>query len=297
MQRDENDSMQVTILGSGASEGIPAFLCECSVCANARRRRGKEVRQNSFAMLTASSGESLLIDLPPHFKMSLDHRRFSSASLCGILVTHRHDDHSLGLPYLWDARIENQQRTELPLPAYMPQDVFDLRVRPVLPASGSDSPAEAHRAVEARIAHPFREFVVGPFSVTPLETNHLGGDDCSAESDTGPCAQDFGYLIEDSDGKRMAYVVDASAMLPPATSHHLRASPLDCLVYECTFAECAPAQGHCDIKGLRRVAREASPRRMIATHIGHGNLSHRALARALRPAGIEVAFDGMRVKI
>ncbi len=342
--------MNLTILGSGASEGIPAFLCECAVCTHARRARGRDVRQNSFALVTARSGDSILIDLPPHFKMSWDAGRFRHERLAAVLVTHGHDDHSMGLQYLWDATLCDPRREEHPLPVYMPLDVFELRVRPRLPAletaglkpvgarpavgpgpaAGPDPMAGAapvmgpnpvagtdpaagpdpvagtrpvagaaagatagvpplpspRKLVDARVAHAYQQLAVDPFVVTPLETNHLGG-----------ARENFGYLIEDADGKRIAYVVDAPAVLPDRTLDHLRARPLDCLVFECTFAQCPPSQGHSDVQGLRNLVAALKPRLTIATHIGHGNDSHRRLERILRPHGVRVAFDGMKVRI
>jgi phosphoribosyl 1,2-cyclic phosphodiesterase len=131
--------MRVTILGSGASEGIPAFLCECSVCTHARRVRGKEIRRNSFALVTSASNETLLIDVPAHFKTCWDQGRFQEEALVAVLVTHRHDDHSLGLHYLWDTIPHNPARRERPLPVCMPSDVYELRVRP---CRGLSAPAD-----------------------------------------------------------------------------------------------------------------------------------------------------------
>ena len=285
--------MILTVLGSGASEGIPAFLCQCATCITARRRRGKEVRQNSFALLQARTGEQLLIDVPPHFKASWDTKRLREDRLCAVLVTHRHDDHSLGIPYLWDAVIHSSCREAQPLPIYMPADVYDLRVRPF--EQGTADSSGRGKPVRAMTARAGQQVRAGPFRITPLETNHLGADDPLPPG--AHLREDFGYLVEDDDGTRLAYMVDAPAVLPAATMKALSARRLDCLVYECTFARCEPARGHCDVPGLRAVAARLAPRMMIATHVGHGNQSHRLLQRELRPEGIRVAFDGMRVRI
>jgi ribonuclease BN (tRNA processing enzyme) len=153
--------------------------------------------------------------------------------------------------------------------------------------------AESSRvsAIDVRVVESAREFSLGPFRVTPVETWHLraaGAGDMRGRS--------FGYLIEDTDGKRLAYMVDSPAQLPDRTFELLSARRLDCLVFECTFARAPSPEQHTDLEGLRAVHQSLRPRLMIATHFSHQNLGHRELCRALSPQGIRAGFDGMRVK-
>ena len=43
--------MKITILGSGAAEGIPAFYCRCRVCSHAALKRGRNVRMRSSVLI------------------------------------------------------------------------------------------------------------------------------------------------------------------------------------------------------------------------------------------------------
>jgi phosphoribosyl 1,2-cyclic phosphate phosphodiesterase len=271
----------LTIVGSGASEGIPAFLCNCTGCRRARRMRGREIRQNASALVTSRTGQSLLIDMPPQIKMAWDGRRFDHNSLLGVLVTHRHEDHTLGLKYLRDVDPKNGVRDAHPIQLWLPEEVEQSWFPKSSPGS----------AIDVRVVESAREFSLGPFRVTPVETWHLrpaGVGDARGSS--------FGYLIEDTDGKRLAYMVDSPAQLPDRTFELLSARRLDCLVFECTFARGQPPEQHTDLEGLRTVHQSLHPRLMIATHFSHQNQGHRALRRLLARQGIKAAFDGMRVK-
>lgn len=283
--------MEVRILGSGGSEGIPAFLCRCRVCAEARLRGGREIRQNACAHVTLASGQGILLDMPPQFKMAWDRSRLDDEKLAAILITHRHQDHTLGLKYLIDAVPKNGFRQARAITAYLPADVLTGRLRGMdpenrYPPEGRQGPFVAFLPIEA-----YREITLGACRVTPLETNHL------RPHGNGNGSETFGYLLEDSDGTRMAYMVDAQSDLPARTVEILSESRLDCLIFECTFERLGSAVGHTDIEGLIRIGRRFSPGALIATHFSHQNLGHRELVDALAAEGIRVAYDGMRFRV
>ena len=285
--------MDVRILGSGGSEGIPAFLCRCRVCTEARRLGGREIRQNACTHVTLASGQGILLDMPPQFKMAWDHSRLDAEKLAAILITHRHEDHSLGLKYLIDAIPRNGFLQAKTVTAYLPADVLTGRLqgldpKNVYPPEGRKGPFVEFLPVKA-----YREITLSSCRVTPLETNHLrphGEADSSGD-------ESFGYLFEDADGTRMAYMVDAPADLPTRTAEILSTTRLDCLIFECTFERANPAVGHTDIPSLIGIRRRFSPRMLIAAHISHQNLGHRDLVNVLSREKIRVAYDGMRIKV
>jgi phosphoribosyl 1,2-cyclic phosphate phosphodiesterase len=284
--------MEVRILGSGGSEGIPAFLCQCRICEEARRRGDREIRQNACAHVTLASGLGILLDMPPQFKMAWDRYRLDQEKLAAILITHRHQDHTLGLKYLIDAVPENGFRQARTITAYLPADVLTGRLRGM--DLKNDYPPEGRRGpfVEFLPIESYRTITLGSCRVTPLETNHLRQHGNGNQGDN----ETFGYLFEDSDGTRMAYMVDAQSDLPDRTVEVLSVR-LDCLIFECTFDRLDPPIGHTDIQGLIQIRRRFSPRALIATHISHQNLGHRDLVKVLAGEGIRVAYDGMRIKV
>ena len=50
--------MKIHFYGTGASEGVPGFFCECEHCKEARRLGGKNLRTRTCAKLD----EEILID-------------------------------------------------------------------------------------------------------------------------------------------------------------------------------------------------------------------------------------------
>ena len=285
--------MEVRILGSGGNEGIPAFLCKCRVCIEARQRGGREIRQNACAHVTLATGLGILLDMPPQFKMAWDRYRLDQDKLTAILITHRHEDHTLGLKYLIDAIPENGFRQARTMTVYFPVDVLAGRLHQLDPKS--DYPPEGRQGafIEFLPVKAYQTITLGSCKVTPLETNHQSrhGDGIGGGCET------FGYLFDDSDGTRLAYMVDAQMDLPDRTAEVLSSARLDCLIFECTFERLAPPIGHTDIQSLIRIGQRFSPRVLIATHISHQNLGHRDLVKVLAGEGIRVAYDGMRMKV
>lgn len=285
--------MEVRILGSGGSEGIPAFLCKCRICAEARRRGGREIRQNACAHVTLASGLGILLDMPPQFKMTWDRYRLDQEKLAAILITHRHEDHTLGLKYLIDAVPENGFRQAWAMKAYLPPDVLTGHLQRMDPKNDYPPKGRQGPFVEFLPVEAYRTITIGSCRVTPLETNHLK---LHGDGNKDGC-ETFGYLFEDSDGTRMAYMADAQIDLPDRTAEALSEARLDCLIFECTFKRLDPPIGHTDIQGLIRIGQRFSSRALIATHISHQNLGHRDLVNVLAGEGIRVAYDGMRIRV
>ena len=100
--------MRVTLLGTGTSAGVPSLTCDCRVCLSEDPR---DKRLRCSALLEFADGVNLLIDA------SLDARQqllgVGLKRLDGLLMTHPHADHVLGLD---DLRIFNfKQRCDLPV--------------------------------------------------------------------------------------------------------------------------------------------------------------------------------------
>ena len=85
-----------------------------------------------------------------------------------------------------------------------------------------------------------------------------------------------------------AYCTDCSA-IPPASQALLQG--LDLLVLDAL--RYTPHAGHFNLEQALAMAAALRPRRTILTHIAH-EISHARTSKEL-PAGVELAYDGMRV--
>jgi phosphoribosyl 1,2-cyclic phosphate phosphodiesterase len=83
--------MRVLFLGSGTSQGIPMIGCDCAVCRS-DDRRNKRLRPS----IVVESGDTrLLVDATPDFRYQM--LRSGITHVSGVLLTHAHADHFLGM--------------------------------------------------------------------------------------------------------------------------------------------------------------------------------------------------------
>ena len=83
--------MNVTILGSGTSTGVPYLNCTCEVCRSADPR---DARLRCSALVEVQ-GKTLLIDCGPDFRQQMLHR--PTPAIDAVLLTHEHYDHVAGI--------------------------------------------------------------------------------------------------------------------------------------------------------------------------------------------------------
>lgn len=83
--------MEITILGCGASVGVPILTCACTVCLsqNAKNKRTRT------SCLVQYKGKSILIDASPDLRQQLLSN--SVKDIDAVLITHTHSDHIAGL--------------------------------------------------------------------------------------------------------------------------------------------------------------------------------------------------------
>src|SRR5215469_376111 len=101
------DGIQITVLGSGTSTGVPAIGCHCAVCTSSDPR-DQRLRPS---ILLSYDGRNVLIDTTPDFRTQA--LRYGIERLDAILFTHEHADHIMGLD---DVRPFNfRQRSRIPI--------------------------------------------------------------------------------------------------------------------------------------------------------------------------------------
>lgn len=105
--------MLVYFIGTGGSEGIPAHLCTCSTCSEARKLGFAQRKPSTLAIITENRRAVL-------FDVGTDIRDFLNVPLEAIFLTHWHHDHIYGLYKLrWMA---------LKTPLYAPQGHADALI-------------------------------------------------------------------------------------------------------------------------------------------------------------------------
>lgn len=249
--------MKVTFLGTGTSVGVPVIGCRCKVCTS-ENPKNHRLRQSVWVR---GEGASLLIDTAVDFRLQA--LRFGISRVDGILLTHPHADHILGLD---ETRVfAYWQRRAIPV--YGTRETLD-GVRRTFWYAFEDVPEGG--GVPKLDLVP----IAGPFKVAGLDVLPVEGDHGSMRV-TGYRIGPFAYL---TDCKRVpAETVSALSRVDTLVINALRYSPAH--PTHMTVGEALAA-----VESIR-------PRRTFLVHMGH-ELDHEELASAL-PDGVAPAYDGL----
>jgi phosphoribosyl 1,2-cyclic phosphate phosphodiesterase len=253
-------SLQLTVLGSGTSMGVPTLGCHCAVC-DSTDPHDKRTRPS---VLLQYGGHNLVIDTTPDFRFQAMREKIDR--LDAVLYTHAHADHILGLD---DIRPYNLKQRGV-VPVYAAESTQET-LRRQFAYVFDDAPTES--SVPAIAMHT----IVGPFDlfglrVTPVPAQH------------GPQPV-LGFRF----GKA-AYLTDFSAVpeSSKALLHGLDDFILDALRY-------TPHPMHSNVEQSLALVRELQPKRAWFTHICH-DLGH-VEANAKLPKGAQLAYDGLKFEV
>ena len=258
------DEADVVFLGTGTSVGVPALGCNCDVCQSDNPRN----HRTRCAIVVRLRQGNLLVDTPPDLRTQL--LREKIPLIHSVLYTHEHADHLFGLD---DLRLF-PFRLGTPVPLYCDTRV-EGRIRKSFDYAFTDH-KPTHPGATPRLE--FRTIDTDPFEVlgakvTPVPMKH------------GPRFDVLGFRIGD-----FAYCTDTNH-IPDASIELLRG--LDTFVVGALRE--APHPTHFNLEEALEVVEEIKPRRTLLTHICH-ELDHDPTC-AFLPDGIDLAYDGLTVKI
>ncbi len=253
-------SGQVTILGCGASAGVPVIGCECAVCQSDNLRN----KRSRVSVLIEVRGVRLLVDASPDLRMQALNNRFKSID--GLFITHAHADHTQGLD---DVRSFNYHAQKA-LPLFSDADTlaalqtrFDYVFQPP-PRQGGWFRA----ALEPHTTYDGERFALGGVDFMPFYQHH------------GKIPS-YGLRVDN-----VAYSTDVKAF-PESSEPYLY--DLDLWIVDCLGYAEKPTHAHLDLT-LEWIAKYR-PKRAVLTHMSH-EFDYAGLKEAL-PSNVEPAYDGM----
>jgi phosphoribosyl 1,2-cyclic phosphate phosphodiesterase len=259
------NTISITILGCGSSGGVPLIGCGCAVC---RSDNPKNTRSR-VSILVETQGKKILIDTSPDLRQQLLRHKISV--LDAILYTHAHADHLHGID---DLRAVNYNLGAA-IPAFMDERTGD--------------------EIEARFGYTFKPPIPEFGWFRPCLQKHIitaGQPFVAAGVDVQPFRQIHGKI--DSLGFRIgnvAYSTDVNAF-PPESEPFLEG--LDLWIVDC-LKEGNIAPSHAVLEVALGWIAKYKPKRAILTHLAH-ELDYDLLSAKL-PASVQVAFDGMIIKL
>jgi len=262
--------MEIFVLGSGTSHGVPMIGCECAVCRS-ENPRNKRFRPS---LLVRNEGRNLLIDTTPELRvqsLALGLRQVDA-----VLYTHTHADHIFGLD---DLRRFNDLSGE-EIPVYGDAGIL-ADIRRIYPyifketqMAGGKPRLTLHEVEPA--------FTLFGLQITAFYVMHGKLPVLAYRFDQPPTPT--------APVRSAAYVTDVSSIPPDAMD---RLQNLDLLFLDAVRFE--PHPTHFGLYQALEVITELKPRRAYLTHLSH-HFEHEAVNAQL-PAGVELSYDGLAVSL
>ncbi|HUR30272.1 MAG TPA: MBL fold metallo-hydrolase [Saprospiraceae bacterium] len=255
-------SLEITLLGTGTSQGIPVIGCTCKACLSSDP---KDKRTRTAAFIQANN-TGIAIDLGPDFRRQMLDNGLSNVH--SILLTHEHNDHISGLD---DIRpINYLYKRDIPIYGSA-RSLLEVRRR-FFYAFDPEYHYPGKPKITAMVIND-DPFSLGEINVIPIPVDH--GDMAI-----------YGFRI----GK-FAYVTDAKTI---PESSKLLLKELDVLVLNALRFE--PHETHLNIEEAIVLVKELKPAKCFLTHISHDTGLHAEINEIL-PEGIQLGYDGLKIRI
>jgi phosphoribosyl 1,2-cyclic phosphate phosphodiesterase len=248
--------LQLTVLGSGTSMGVPTLACRCEVCRSSDPRD----RRTRPSVLLSYNNRNVVIDTTPDFRHQA--LRENINRLDAILYTHAHADHILGLD---DIRPFNAKQKS-PIPIYASQETLSILRRAFAYIFEPQSTESSVPQVELHTLNG--DFELFGARVIPIPAQH------------GPLTVhgfrigSFAYLTD------FSFVPESSKALLRHLDHFI----LDALRY-------TPHPMHSTVDQSLALVDELAPQHAWFTHICH-DLGHE-VTNAKLPPSVRLAYDGL----
>lgn len=252
--------MKLTLLGTGTSQGVPVIGCDCEVCTSADPR---DKRLRSSALLSGDD-TNIVIDAGPDFRQQMLRARIRHVN--GILLTHEHNDHVIGLD---DVRPFNF-RTGHPMTVFALPRVAEQVRRRFEYIFGEPTPGVPR--IELVSLDKDTPFCIDGVKIQPIEIMH------GRLPILGFRFGDLTYLTD------VKTVSDTEKKKIPGTRYlitsalHQREHPV-----------------HMNLEEALAFIGEMRPERAWITHISHQMGLTRIMETQL-PPGVSLAYDGLEIE-
>lgn len=253
--------MNITILGSGTSHGIPVVGCSCKVCRSTDKRN----KRTRSSILINDKNSNILIDTATEFRLQAV--RSGITSLDAIFYTHCHADHLHGLDdirpltFAEELNIYASQADNKEILSRFPY-IFNSTVQ-----IGGGKPRVKLHSIKDDFTR-VNETIIKPISIKHGILDILG------------------YKINNS----AAYITDCSYISESSMNKLIgvKVLILGALRYK-------KHSTHFNIDQALEIIKKISPERAYLTHLSH-DVDHDMLSAEL-PEGIFPAYDGLKISI
>lgn len=251
--------MKVTILGCGASTGVPIIGCDCDVCISSDPKNNR----SRASILIESKGKHILVDAATDFRtQALKHK---IPKIDGVLFTHTHADHVHGID---DLRAYNYKSNDN-INIYGSVDVMEeIKTRFSYAFEDLGSIYKYKPAFVTNNIEEFTPFKIGDVEITAFPQYHTN-------------TQTSGFRFD-----KFAYSTDLK-VLPQKSIDFLKG--IKVWIVDCQDYIELPTHSH--LEQTIRWVEEIKPELAVLTHMSH-KIDYNEVASKL-PKNIVPAFDGM----
>ena len=259
--------MEVIILGSGTSQGVPMIGCSCPVCASSDPRN-KRTRTSIHVVM---DGLHVQVDAAPEFRIQCVREGVDALDV--FILTHGHSDHLMGMDDL--RRFCDMRGGEALAVHTTPEG--RARVEAIYPyAMVQKAAVRGYPAFRLVDMPAVMDLPQGTISSTPLphgETVTLGL-----------------VFMERSTGRKFTYYTYCKRLTQEAID---LARGSDAVVLDGLRPQ--PHPSHMSIDEAVQAGMGLGAKAIWLTHLTH--LTDHAAAEAALPAGYKLAHDGLRIRL
>ena len=257
--------MQVKILGSGSSLGVPIVGCVCDVCVSGNPKN-KRMRQSVHV---SEKNTNILIDFGPDIRRQI--LEFKVPELDGILITHAHSDHIAGLDDIRAFCLQRKKTTNLYMDKATYQDVkkkFEYILEMELEVDGKLLPV-----VNICIIEPGKKYKVGDIEFEPFEQDHAN-------------IKSLGFKFANFAYSTDFYNIDTKSL---EKLHGIDVWIVECLGYERPVKK----KAHIRLDRVLTMIKEVAPKKAVFIHMSH-EIDYDELSAKL-PKNVVLGYDGMEL--
>lgn len=265
--------MELVVLGSGDTVGVPKIGCKCPTCTVARERGIPDARTRFSVLLRDDEKNlNLLVDTSPDMRLQLIREGVERVS--AVCYTHHHWDHVLGFNDFY--------RVQATVTVFGLKETVDY----VLDKVGFGNLVKVKRVY----IKPFESVKYKSFEFTAFPVHHPHLND-------GLNIQPVGYLFKLGEA-RVAITGDTGINIPEESLRLIRKPDLlvvDAFIsYPKHFLD-----HHMTVEEAISLAEQIEARKTILVHLSHANPPHEELQRRVDPSmdRILVGYDTMRIKL
>lgn len=253
--------MKITFLGTGTSQGIPIIGSTHPVCLSTNKK-DKRLR---VSVLVEWDSYTYVIDCGPDFRYQM--LRANCTKIDGVLFTHEHSDHTLGLD---DIRPFYFKQGDIPIYAHK-RVLKSLKQRFDYIFATKNKYPGAPTVITNRIKN--KPFTLKNLEVIPIKGKH-------------DKLQVFGFKFKD-----FAYLTDMKTVNDTEVEKikNVRVLVVNALRIE-------PHQSHFNLEEALSFIEKVNPERAYLTHISHLLGFHDDVEKML-PKNVFLAYDELQITI